>query len=67
MTGGDAFVFTDLPKGASDPKWSPDAKSIVFTQQLESGRPRETGAEEKERRGRSEARGNGGELTGSFA
>ncbi len=31
MTGGDAFVFTDLPKGASGPKWSPDGKSIVFT------------------------------------
>ena len=30
MAGGDAFVFTDLPKGASDPKWSPDGKSIVF-------------------------------------
>nr|MBA3544023.1 S9 family peptidase [Chthoniobacterales bacterium] len=31
MTGGDAFVFTDLPKGAGDPKWSLDGKSIVFT------------------------------------
>ena len=31
MSGGDAFIFTDLPKGAGDPKWSPDAKSIVFT------------------------------------
>jgi dipeptidyl aminopeptidase/acylaminoacyl peptidase len=31
MSGGDAFVFTELPKGAGDPKWSPDAKSIVFT------------------------------------
>jgi dipeptidyl aminopeptidase/acylaminoacyl peptidase len=30
MSGGDAFVFTDLPKGAGDPKWSPDGKSIVF-------------------------------------
>ena len=31
MSGGDAFVFTDLPKGANDPKWSPDGRSIVFT------------------------------------
>ena len=31
MSGGDAFVFTDLPKGAGNPKWSPDAKSIAFT------------------------------------
>ena len=30
MSGGDAFIFTDLPKGAGDPKWSPDGKSIVF-------------------------------------
>ncbi|MEP7248593.1 MAG: S9 family peptidase [Spartobacteria bacterium] len=31
MAGGDAFVFTDLPKGAGDPKWAPDGKSIIFT------------------------------------
>ena len=31
MSGGDAFVFTDLPKGAGNPKWSPDGKSILFT------------------------------------
>ena len=31
MTGGDAFIFTDLPKGANNPKWSPDSKSIIFT------------------------------------
>jgi dipeptidyl aminopeptidase/acylaminoacyl peptidase len=31
MSGGDAFVFTDLPKGAGNPKWSADGKSLVFT------------------------------------
>ncbi|MGI8431598.1 MAG: S9 family peptidase [Chthoniobacterales bacterium] len=30
LAGGDAFVFTDLPKGAGGPTWSPDGKSILF-------------------------------------
>lgn len=31
LAGGDSFVFTELPKGASGAKWSPDGKTIVFT------------------------------------
>ena len=31
MTGGDAFQFTSLPKGAGGLVWSPDGKTIAFT------------------------------------
>ncbi|MEO5720825.1 MAG: S9 family peptidase [Chthoniobacterales bacterium] len=31
MTGGDAFQFTSLPKGADGVVWSPDGKTISFT------------------------------------
>jgi Tol biopolymer transport system component len=31
MSGGDAFSFTDLPKGAGAPVWAPDGKTIAFT------------------------------------
>jgi len=31
LGGGEARVITDLPKGASNPVWSPDGKGIAFT------------------------------------
>jgi dipeptidyl aminopeptidase/acylaminoacyl peptidase len=30
IAGGDSFVFTDLPKGAGNPSWAPDGKTIAF-------------------------------------
>jgi dipeptidyl aminopeptidase/acylaminoacyl peptidase len=29
--GGDSFVFSDLPRGAGNPVWAPDGKTIAFT------------------------------------
>jgi len=30
LTGGEAWIITDLPKGATDPTWSHDSKRIAF-------------------------------------
>jgi dipeptidyl aminopeptidase/acylaminoacyl peptidase len=31
LTGGEARLITDLPKGAAEPVWSPDSKRIAFS------------------------------------
>src|SRR3984893_3295849 len=31
MAGGDSFVFTEVPKGAGNPVWAQDGKTIAFT------------------------------------
>ncbi len=30
LTGGEAWIITDLPKGAANPIWSPDSRRIAF-------------------------------------
>jgi dipeptidyl aminopeptidase/acylaminoacyl peptidase len=30
LAGGEAWIITDLPKGAAEPVWSPDGKRIAF-------------------------------------
>src|SRR5207237_5314636 len=53
MAGGDAFIFTSLPKGAGYAKWSPDGKLIVFTS---STNPEDLAKQEKKKRKEEEAK-----------
>jgi dipeptidyl aminopeptidase/acylaminoacyl peptidase len=58
LAGGEAWIITDLPKGASSPVWSPDSKRIAFLssttlediektqRKKDSGKSRETGKPE---------------------
>ncbi len=47
MSGGDAFQFTSLPKGAGSIVWSPDGKTIAFTT---SSNPEDLARQEKKKR-----------------
>ncbi|MDQ6808240.1 MAG: S9 family peptidase [Verrucomicrobiota bacterium] len=47
MNGGDAFVFTSLPKGVGGARWSPDGKAIAFTS---SSNPEDLAKQEKKKR-----------------
>jgi dipeptidyl aminopeptidase/acylaminoacyl peptidase len=47
MAGGDAFSFTNLPKGAGSPKWSPDGKLLLFAS---SSNPEDLEKQEKKKR-----------------
>ncbi len=53
LTGGEARIITDLPKGAAGPVWSPDSKRIIFSS---STTPEDI---EKEQRKKSDAKGGG--------
>ena len=55
LSGGEARMITDLPKGASDPTWSPDGKRIVF---VSSTMPEDI---DKEKKKKSESKPAGGE------
>lgn len=53
MAGGEAWTFTDLPKGAGSPKWSPDGRALAFTS---SSNPEDMAKQQKKKRQEDDAR-----------
>jgi dipeptidyl aminopeptidase/acylaminoacyl peptidase len=53
MNGGDAWTFTDLPKGAGGLRWSPDGKAIAFTS---SSNPDDLAKQQKKKQKDEEAK-----------
>jgi len=47
LAGGEAWTITDLPKGASNPVWSPDSKTIAF---LSTTTPEDIAKEERKKK-----------------
>jgi dipeptidyl aminopeptidase/acylaminoacyl peptidase len=47
LTGGEARIIADLPKGASNPVWSPDSKTIAF---LSTTTPEDIAKEERKKK-----------------
>jgi dipeptidyl aminopeptidase/acylaminoacyl peptidase len=53
LAGGEAWIITDLPKGAANPVWSPDSKRIAFlssttAQDIEKARRKKNAANSRE-------------------
>ncbi len=47
LAGGEAWIITDLPKGAANPIWSPDSRRLAFSEFHHARRHREGAAQEE--------------------